>query len=115
MSEDIYTTGANPILVTTTESIPGKNYEILGVVQGNTIQTKNIGRDITQALKSLAGAELKAYVEMVSKARALATERMCDEARALGADAVVAMRYASSTVAASAAEILAFGTAVKFV
>lgn len=103
------------ILVTTTDTIPGKNYEILGIVQGNTIQTKNIGRDITQGLRSIAGGELKAYVDMVNKARALATERMLQEAEALGADAIVCMRFASSTVAAGAAELLAFGTAVKYV
>lgn len=103
------------ILMTTTDNIPGKNYTILGIVQGNTIQTKNLGRDITQAFRGLAGGELKAYVDMVSKARALATERMLIEAEALGADAVVALRYASSTVAAGAAEILAFGTAVKYI
>ncbi|MCQ2085089.1 MAG: heavy metal-binding domain-containing protein [archaeon] len=103
------------MLVTTTDTIPGKNYEILGIVQGNTIQTKNIGRDITQGLRSIAGGELKAYVDMVNKARALATERMLQEAEALGADAIVCMRFASSTVAAGAAELLAFGTAVKYV
>ena len=103
------------MILTTTESIPGKNYEILGLVQGNTIQSKNVGRDITQGLRSLVGGELKAYVDMVSKARSLATERMVEEANALGADAIVSMRYASSTVTVGAAEILAYGTAVKFV
>ncbi|MBQ4411558.1 MAG: heavy metal-binding domain-containing protein [Candidatus Methanomethylophilus sp.] len=103
------------ILVTTTENIPGKQYEIIGIVQGNAIQTKNIGRDFTQGLRHIAGGELKAYVDMVSKARALSTERMLEEAEAIGADAVVCLRYASSTVSAGAAEILAFGTAVKYV
>ncbi len=103
------------ILMTTTDAIPGKNYEIIGIVQGNTIQTKNIGRDFTQGLRHIAGGELKAYVDMVSKARALATERMLEEAQMMGADAVVGLRYTSSTVAAGAAEILAFGTAVKYV
>ena len=91
------------ILLTTTETIPGKQYEIIGIVQGNTIQTKNIGRDITQGFRHIAGGELKAYVDMVSKARALATERMLEEAEMMGADAVVGLRYASSTVAAGAA------------
>lgn len=113
--EDLSESAAKNIIMSTTDTIPGKNYEILGIVQGNTIQTKNIGRDFTQGLKSLVGAELTAYVDMVNKARALATSRMIEEAVALGADAIVAMRYASSTVAAGAAEILAFGTAVKFV
>lgn len=106
---------APDILLTTTDTIPGKEFILLGLVQGNTIQTKNIGRDITQGLRSLAGGELVAYVDMVSKARTLATSRMVDEAKALGADAIVGMRYTSSTVAAGAAEILAFGTAVKFI
>ncbi|MCI5973770.1 MAG: YbjQ family protein [Candidatus Methanomethylophilus alvus] len=85
------------------------------MAQGNTIQTKNIGRDITQGLRSMAGGELKAYVEMTSKARELATQRMMEDAERQGADAVVMMRYESSTVAAGAAEILAYGTAVKFI
>lgn len=103
------------IILTTTDSVPGKNYTILGIVQGNTIQTKNIGRDFTQGLRSIAGGELKSYVEMVSNARALATERMLEEAESLGADAVVCMRYTSADVAAAAAEVLAYGTAVKFI
>lgn len=103
------------MIVTTTDAIPGKNYEIIGIVKGNMIQTKNIGRDITQGLKSVVGGELTAYTDMVNQARATATKRMIEEANALGADAIVAMRYASSTVTAGAAEILAFGTAVKFI
>lgn len=103
------------MIVTTTDTIPGKNYEILGVVQGNMIQTKNIGRDITQGLKSVVGGELRAYVDMVNESRATATRRMVEQAESMGADAIVGMRYASSTVAAAAAEILAFGTAVKFI
>lgn len=103
------------MIVTTTEMIPGKEYAIIGIAHGNTIQTRNIGHDITQGLRSLAGGELKAYVEMTSKARDLATQRMIEDAERQGADAVVMMRYASSTVAAGAAEILAYGTAVKFV
>lgn len=103
------------MILATTDALPGKEYTVLGLVQGNTIQTKNIGRDITQGIRGLAGGELKAYVDMVTKARALATDRMIEEAQALGADAIVGIRYASSTVAAGAAEVLAYGTAVKFV
>ena len=93
------------ILVTTTENIPGKQYEIIGIVQGNTIQTKNIGRDFTQGLRHIAGGELKAYVDMVSKARALSTERMLEEAEALGADAVVCTLSIKPYSKASSADI----------
>ncbi|MBE6525190.1 MAG: heavy metal-binding domain-containing protein [Candidatus Methanomethylophilaceae archaeon] len=103
------------MIVTTTDEIPGKKYEILGIVQGNMIQTKNIGRDFTQGMKSLVGGELKSYVDMVNESRATATKRMIEQANAIGADAIVGMRYTSSTVAAGAAEVLAFGTAVKFI
>ncbi len=103
------------MIITTTERIPGKEYEIIGIAQGNTIQTKSIGRDFTQGLRSLAGGELKSYVDMVSKARTLATQRMVEDAEKQGADAIVMMRYASADVAAGAAEILAYGTAVRFV
>jgi len=102
------------MLLTTTEHIPGHEYEILGLVQGNMIQTKNLGRDIGQGFKSMVGGELKTYVEMVNESRAIATKRMVDQAEQLGADAIVMMRYTSSTVSQGAAEILAFGTAVKY-
>ena len=103
------------MILTTTEHIPGKNYEVIGVVKGNMIQTKNIGRDITQGLKSIVGGELTKYVEMMNESRSIATQRMVQEAEAVNADAVVAMRYVTSMIAAGAAEITAYGTAVKFV
>ena len=103
------------MLLTTTENIPGKQYEIIGVVKGNMIQTKNIGRDLTQGLKSVVGGELKNYVKMMNESRAIATKRMVEEAEELGADAIVAMRYVTSMITAGAAEITAYGTAVKFV
>ncbi|MBQ7702015.1 MAG: YbjQ family protein [Candidatus Methanomethylophilaceae archaeon] len=102
-------------MVTTTERIPGKEYEILGLVKGNMIQSKNIGKDIGQGLKSIVGGELKWYTQMMSEARDKATQRMVEEAQAMGADAVVSVRYTTSSVMQGAAEILAFGTAVKFV
>ena len=71
------------MLLTTTENIPGKNYEILGLVKGNMIQTKNIGRDITQGLKSIVGGELKNYVKMMNESRSIATQRMVEEAEGL--------------------------------
>ena len=103
------------MLLTTTENIPGKQYEIIGVVKGNMIQTKNIGRDLTQGLKSVVGGELKNYVKMMNESRAIATKRMVEVAEELGADAIVAMRYVTSMITAGAAEITAYGTAVKFV
>ena len=103
------------MLLVTTDYITGKTFEMLGLVQGSTIQSKNIGRDITQSFKTIIGGELKAYTQMMNDARALATERMAEEAQALGADAVVALRYASSSVMQGAAEVIAYGTAVRFV
>ena len=103
------------MLLTTTENIPGKQYEIIGIVKGNMIQTKNIGRDLTQGLKSVVGGELKNYVKMMNESRAIATKRMVEEAEELGADAIVAMRYVTSMITAGAAEITAYGTAVKYV
>ncbi len=103
------------MLLTTTENIPGKSYEILGIVKGNMIQTRNIGRDIGQGLKSMVGGELSTYTEMMNESRAVATKRMVEEAEKLGADAVVMMRYSTSTVMQGAAEIIAYGTAVRYV
>ena len=103
------------MILVNTETISGRNLEMLGLVKGSTIQSKNIGRDITQSLKTLVGGELKAYTEMMNDARALATKRMVEEAEGMGADAVVCVRYASSAVMQGAAEVMAYGTAVKFV
>ena len=102
------------MILVNTESIPGKQLELLGLVKGSTIQTRNIGRDITQGFKTLVGGELKAYNEMMNEARALATKRMAGEAEALGADAVVCIRYASASIMQGAAEVMAYGTAAKF-
>lgn len=103
------------MILVNTDYISGRDFEMLGLVKGSTIQSKNIGRDITQSFKTIVGGELKAYNEMMNDARALATKRMVDEARALGADAVINIRYASAAVMAGAAEVMAYGTAVKFV
>lgn len=103
------------MILVNTDYIEGKKLEMLGLVKGSTIQTKNLGKDITQGFKTLVGGELKAYTEMMNDARALATKRMVAEAENLGADAVVNVRYASSAVMAGAAEVMAYGTAVKFV
>lgn len=102
------------MILVNTDYITGKEFEMLGLVKGSTIQSKNIGRDITQGLKTLVGGELKAYTEMMNDARALATKRMVVEAENIQADAVINIRYASSSVMQGAAEVMAYGTAVKF-
>ena len=96
------------------DSIPGKEYEVLGLVKGTIVQSKNFGRDFMAGLKTLVGGEIKGSTEMLNEARQIATKRMVDEAEALGADAVVGMRYGSSAVMQGAAEVVAYGTAVKF-
>ena len=103
------------MILVNTDYITGKELEMLGIVKGSTIQSKNVGRDISQGLKSLIGGELQAYNEMMNDARALATKRMVAEATSMGADAVVNIRYASSAVMSGAAEVIAYGTAVKFI
>ena len=103
------------MLLTTTENIPGKQYEVLGMVNGNMIQSKNIGRDIGQGLKSLVGGELATYTKMMNESRAIATKRMVEEAEKMGADAIVCLRYSTSMVVAGAAEITAYGTAVRYI
>ncbi len=103
------------MILVNTDYISGKELEMLSLVKGSTIQSKNIGKDIAQSFKTLVGGELKAYNEMMNEARALATKRMVAEAEALGADAVVNVRYASSAIMQGAAEVIAYGTAVKFV
>ena len=97
------------------DSIPGKQIEAIGIVKGAIVQTKNIGRDFMAGMKTLVGGEIVGYTEMLNEARQLATKRMVDEAEALGADAIVGVRYGSSQVMQGAAEIIAYGTAVKFI
>ena len=100
--------------MTNTESIPGKDYEIIGLVSGNMIQSKHIGKDIGQGLKTIVGGELKAYTEMMSESRSIATARMVESAESMGADAVVCVRFATSAIMGGAAEMVCYGTAVKF-
>ena len=102
------------MILVNTDYITGKEFEMLGLVKGGTIQSKNIGRDITQGFKTLIGGELTAYTEMMNDARALATKRMVAEAEELNADAIINIRYASAAVMQGAAEVMAYGTAVKF-
>lgn len=101
------------MLLSSTENIPGKTYEVLGFVEGSMIQSKHIGKDITQGFKGIVGGELKQYTTMLTESREKAKERMIAQAEALGADAIVCMRYSSSSIIDGAAEMLAYGTAVK--
>lgn len=102
------------ILLTNIETIPGKQIvEHYGVVSGSTVRAKHVGRDLMASLKNLVGGELTGYTELLSEAREQATERMREQARALGANAVVNVRYSTSSVAAGAAELYIYGTAVR--
>jgi len=102
------------MILVNTDFISGKEIETISVVKGSMIQTKHIGKDIMSGLKTLVGGELTAYSDMINEARAIATKRMVQEAENLGADGVINIRYASSAVMQSAAEMLVYGTAVKF-
>ena len=97
-----------------TSFVSGKELETLGVVKGSMIQSKHMGKDIMAGFKSMVGGELSGYSEMINEARSIATQRMVEEANALGVDAIVNLRYTSATVMQGAAEILVYGTAVKY-
>lgn len=102
------------MIITTTETVPGRDIrEILDVVSGNTIRSKNVGKDIGAGLKSIVGGELRSYTAMLTEARDEAKLRMVEAAQAVGADAVVNVRFTTSQVTGGAAELLAYGTAVK--
>lgn len=103
------------MILVNTDYITGKNFEMIGLVRGTMIQSVHVGKDIMNSLKTLVGGELTSYTEMMNEARAIATKRMADDAAAMGADAVVNIRYTSSQVMQGAAEIMAYGTAVKFI
>lgn len=103
------------MIIATTDIIPGRSYEVLGLVQGNTIQSKHMFSDLGQSFKTVVGGELKSYTEMMNQARSVATDRMVQQAQQMGADAIVCARYTSASVMQQAAEVLAYGTAVKFI
>ncbi len=102
------------MLLVTTEFLAGVDIEMLGLVKGSTIQTVNFVKDFGASLKTIVGGELKHYTQMMDEARRIATDRMIIEASAMGADAIVGVRFATSAVMQSAAEIMAYGTAVKY-
>lgn len=97
------------------DHIPGKEIEALGIVKGTVVHTKNVGRDFMAAMKTLVGGELVGYTQMLNEARQVAVKRMVDEAEALGADAIINVRYGTSSVMTGAAEVIAYGTAVKII
>ena len=99
----------------TIDYIPGKEIDALGVVKGTVVLSKNFGKDFMSGMKTLVGGELTSYTEMLSEARQIATKRMVDEANSMGADAIINIRYGSSSVMQGAAEVVAYGTAVKLV
>ena len=102
------------MLIVTINEIPGKKLEALGVVRGSTVQSRNLGHDMMAGFRTLVGGEVTDYAEMLTEARQIATGRMVKDAEGLGADAIV-VRYASASVMQGAAEVIAYGTAVKFV
>ena len=101
--------------ILTIDSVPGQNFEALDTVKGTVVYSKNFGRDFMAGMKGLVGGEIVGYTEMLNDARQIATKRMVDSAAALGADAIVGLRYTSASVMQGAAEVVAYGTAVKFV
>lgn len=103
------------MLLTTIESISGKQYETIGLVKGNNVQTVNMFRDMGAGFKSLVGGELKKYNEMMARSREIATERMVEEATAMGANAIIGVKYNTSSIMQGAAEVMVYGTAVKIV
>ena len=102
------------MLLLNIDYVPGKDFEALSIVKGTVVHSKNFGKDFMAGMKTLVGGEIVGYTEMLTEARQIATKRMVDEAQALGADAVINIRYGSSAVMQSAAEVIAYGTAVKF-
>ena len=101
------------MIITTCDVIPGQQVQILGLVRGNVVTSKHIGRDMMAGLKSIAGGEIKSYTEMMTEGREIAEQRMIAEAEALGANAIICARYAGSSVMEGTQEMLAYGTAVK--
>ena len=102
------------MLLVNIDYIPGKEFEVLGMAKGTVVQSKNFGKDFMAGMKTLVGGEITGYTEMLNEARQIAVKRMVDEAEALGADAIINIRYGSSAVMQGAAEVIAYGTAVRF-
>lgn len=103
------------MIITTCDVVPGQQVQILGLVRGNVVTSKHMGRDIMAGFKSMAGGEIKSYTDMMNEGREIAEQRMIAEAQRMGADAIICARYAGSSVMEGTQEMLAYGTAVKFV
>ena len=114
MKSEIVYKEEHHMLLVSIDYIPGKEFELLGMAKGTVVQSKNFGKDFMAGMKTLVGGEITGYTEMLNEARQIAVKRMVDEAEALGADAVVNIRYGSSAVMQGAAEVIAYGTAVRF-
>ena len=102
------------MLLVNIHQIPGKEFEALGMVKGCVVQSKHFGKDFMAGMKTLVGGEIESYTDMLNTARQIATKRMVDEAEALGADAIINVRYGSSSLMQGAAEVIVYGTAVKY-
>jgi len=103
------------IIMATTDTIPGKNLQVLGFVQGNIVRTKDIGRAFFAGLRAIGGGEIKIYTDLLNEARSTAMSRMLEGARSLGADAIVAIRMTTCSVMDGSSEVTTYGTAVKFI
>ena len=101
------------MILVNTDYITGKELDMIGLVKGSTIQSKHMGKDILAGFKTMVGGELVAYTEMMNEARAIATKRMVIDAESIGADAIINVRFVSAAIAQGAAEVMAYGTAVK--
>ena len=101
------------MLLLNIDHVPGRDMEAIGLVKGTVVQSKNFGKDFMAGMKTRVGGEIKSYTDMLVEARQIATKRMVDEADAMGADAMVNIRFGSSAVMQGAAEVIAYGTAVK--
>ena len=102
------------MLLVNIDYIPEKELEVLGIVKGAVVYSRNLGKDFMAGMKTLVGGEIEGYTEMLNTARQIAVKRMVDEAEAMGADAVINVRYGSSALMQGAAEVIVYGTAVKF-
>ena len=102
------------MLLLNIDHVPGREIEALGLVKGTILSSKSFGKDFMAAMKTLVGGEIADYTDLLTEARQIATKRMVDEAEAMGADAILNVRFGSSSVMQSAAEVVAYGTAVKF-
>ena len=101
------------MILLTIEYVPGREIEALGLVKGTVVQSKNFGKDFMAGMKTLVGGEIESYTQLLNEARQIATKRMVDEAERMEADAVINIRYASSSLMQSAAELTSYGTAVR--